>query len=102
MTDPVIALVAAIFGGAGLKLLENIFSRSQAKSDLATQLREELRRDVAALREEIDDIDESLDSWKQKYYNLLGGFNELAMHASNNGLGETVGKIKKSLGHHTF
>jgi hypothetical protein len=77
MNEAIVALIAAIFGGAGLKAIEATLSRSKARSDVATQIRDELRVEVRELREEVRAIGASLDDWKSRYYRLLVGFNEL-------------------------
>lgn len=75
MIDPgVLALVGTIFGGVGLKVVETILSKKKSKSDTAAEIRNELRTDVAALRKEMKDLEEQLDIWKEKYYDLLNQF----------------------------
>lgn len=97
MEDPMLALVAALFGGVGLKVIESILSRTQSKNDLQTQMRSELRSDVVTLKQELDDIEESLDKWKKRYYRLFIAFNELALVAVSAGLEEEVEKIKRDI-----
>lgn len=72
-----IALIGTVFGGAGLKLIENFLSRGQGKIDAATQLRDELRKESTALREEIKQVEKELDQWKEKYFILLQEFLEI-------------------------
>jgi predicted phage gp36 major capsid-like protein len=79
-----IALIATLFGGAGLKIIESVLARGQKRVDTATQLREELRRegealkkDAAELREEIRKVEQELDAWKEKYFILLQEFLEI-------------------------
>jgi hypothetical protein len=83
MIEPAAALIAAIFGGVGLKIVESLLSRSKVKNDLQEQMRLELRTDVVSLREELDRIEVSLDQWKKKYYSLLLSFNELVVLAKS-------------------
>jgi predicted nucleic acid-binding Zn-ribbon protein len=69
--DPAwIALIGTLCGGAGLKLLEHWLSRSKVKIDEATKLRDELRVEITALREETKELEKETDQWRQKYYNL--------------------------------
>jgi len=93
MIEPALALVAAVFGGVGLKVVESVLNRSRVKNDLETQMRAELRGDVLILKEELDKIEAALDVWKKKYFALLMSFNELAVLARENGLSEEVDKI---------
>lgn len=73
----IIALIAALFGGGGLKFLEHILSRNKEKTDLATQLRDELRTEVGSLRDEMRAVETDLDKWKNRYYRLLAYVNEM-------------------------
>lgn len=81
ITDSVLALIAAVFGGVGLKVLEKALNRGKEKMDLAAQIRAELRSDQAALRKEIENfrvevkhLEDQLDKWRTKYYELLEQF----------------------------
>ena len=90
MIEPAAALIAAIFGGVGLKIVESALNRSKVKNDLQAQMRLELRTDVVSLKEELDRIEISLDQWKKKYFNLLLSFNELAVVARAGGSPEDI------------
>lgn len=72
-----IALLGTVFGGAGLKLIENFLSRGQGKADAATAMREELRKESTSLREELRVVEKDLDAWKEKYFLLLQEYLEL-------------------------
>jgi hypothetical protein len=74
MDPAVIALIGTVFGGAGLKAIESLLNRSKTQSDVASQIRAELRTDVQALRAELDKLEKELDAWKAKYYDLLDQF----------------------------
>jgi len=74
MTEAMVALFGAIFGGAGLKIIEQILSRNKVKLDAASEFRKELREDIQALREELRRVEAELDSWREKYYQLLARF----------------------------
>jgi len=75
LTNPAfLALIGTIFGGAGLKIVENLLNKSKTQSDVAAQIRTELRTDVQALRDEIRKVETELDMWKAKYYDLLDQF----------------------------
>jgi seryl-tRNA synthetase len=97
MTDPFIALAAALFGGVGLKIIESLLNKSNAKNDLQTQMRSELRTDVISLKDELDEIESRLDEWKKKYYRLFFAFNELAVVALAAGLEEEVARIREDV-----
>lgn len=72
-----IALIGTVFGGAGLKIIEQILTRGQKGADTATQLRTELRAESAGLKEELRLVEKSLDEWKEKYFLLLQEYLEL-------------------------
>lgn len=97
LNEPVLALLAAVFGGAGLKIIEALISRSTRKTDLAKELREELRQEALDLRKQITDIESRLDKWKRQYYSLLVAFNELMAVAMGAGLAEEAKKIREEL-----
>jgi len=78
-----IALIGTVFGGAGLKIVEKVLSNGQGKIDAATQLRDELRKESSALREEIKQVEKELDQWKEKYFILLQEFLEIKSHIAH-------------------
>ena len=96
-TETIIALLAAIFGGVGLKIIESFLNKSKEKFDIGVQMRQELRDDVVFLREELERIEGSLDEWRKKYYNLLNAFNELSLIARTSGLEKDVDRIKGNM-----
>ena len=69
--DPTLtAVVGTIFGGAGLRLVEHWLSRNKVRVDDAARIRDELRLEVIAQREEIKQLETDVDKWKGEYYNL--------------------------------
>lgn len=70
LTDPtvLVALIGAVIGGIGLKLLEAWLGRGKEKSDLATQIRDELRKDMLTLRTHFDNCEIEKDKWQDKYW----------------------------------
>lgn len=75
MTEAVIAAIAAIFGGAGLKAVEAFFNKSKTKVDVATQIRDELRVEINELRAELREAESRLDKSRNMYYAVLHSFN---------------------------
>lgn len=75
MSEAWIALLAAIFGGAGLKVIESAMSRSKDRSDIATQIRDELRTEIQGLRDELRIVEDRLDKSRNMYYAILHAFN---------------------------
>lgn len=73
--DPAwIALIGTLCGGLGLKLLEHWLGKSKVKIDEATKLRDELRIEINAQRDEIKALEESVDKWRMDYFNLRDEF----------------------------
>lgn len=90
MTEAIIALVATIFGGAGLKLVEKLFAKRDAKFaaqveankfsyEDATAIRQELRAESTLLREEMKAMRDDVDSWRQQYFSLLKKYNDIEL-----------------------
>jgi uncharacterized coiled-coil DUF342 family protein len=78
MSEAVIALIATLMGASGLKFIEWLLGRSQRKQELDLTLRNELRADVEALRseilnlkKEIDDKQDDIDSWRERYFKIV-------------------------------
>lgn len=69
-----LALIAALLGGSGLKIVEYFINRPKAKQDAAAEIRSELRKEVDALRRELHGVENELDAWKAKYYELVEEF----------------------------
>lgn len=69
--DPAwIALIGTVCGGVGLKLTEHWLGRSKIKVDDASQIRDELRLEITALREEIKQLETDVNKWREEAYNL--------------------------------
>jgi len=69
-----LALVGALLGGSGLKVIEHWLNRSKSKDNTATDFRNELRSDIKELRLELAKTEEELDKWRVKYYALMDEF----------------------------
>ncbi|UUG69477.1 hypothetical protein SEA_SHAM_172 [Streptomyces phage Sham] len=69
-----LALLGALLGGSGLKFVEYWLSRSKVREDAAAQMRTELRDEIKGLREELRTVEDELDKWRGKYYELMDEF----------------------------
>src|ERR1044072_4262498 len=69
-----LALIGAVLGGSGLKIIEYWLNRSKVREDAATQMRTELRDEIKSLREELRTVEDELDKWRGKYYELMDEF----------------------------
>lgn len=84
LMDPAwIALISTFLGGIGLRIAERVLARGQVRQDAATALREELRRESSALKEEVRLVEKELDLWKEKYFTLLQKYLELKAQLGN-------------------
>lgn len=52
-------------------MLESWLSRAKRRDDTANALRNELRKDIAELRDELHAAEKALDEWRDKYYKLI-------------------------------
>lgn len=71
------ALLGTLFGGAGIKFLEQWLGRAKEKADVGAQIRDELRKEIDSLRAQLtaadakeDALEAEVDSWRGKYYDL--------------------------------
>ena len=87
-----IALIGTLFGGAGLKMVDHYVGKNQAKADYGTQIRDELRLEINAQREEIKVLEDAVSKWREEYYNLRDKYTELQTE-----LTITLQKLKEAL-----
>jgi len=92
-----LALIGAVFGGAGLKGVEAWVTRSSNKDDSATQFRTELRDEVKTLRAEVSRAEKESDLWREKYYKLLEKFIEVRAKLSSMGVRDTTPTLDEIL-----
>lgn len=72
-----IALVGTLFGGAGLKVIENRLGKAKERAAEALTMREELRKEIDGLRQQLQKADAEeqrleglVEEWRAKYYDL--------------------------------
>lgn len=69
--DPtVVALIGTVMGGVGLKAAEHWLGRNKVKVDDATRLRDELRLEITAQREEIRQLEQEALRWREEYFSM--------------------------------
>jgi len=69
--DPAwIALIGTLCGGVGLKAAEHWLGRNKVKTDDAARIRDELRMEITAQREEIKQLEDAANKWREEYFNL--------------------------------
>jgi chromosome segregation ATPase len=80
-----LALIGAIMGTSGLKLVEHILNRANTRNEMATALRTELRGEIEGLKKELAETEKQLDEWKQKYWDLMSKYVELQTNKAQGG-----------------
>lgn len=65
-----IALLGTLGGGTGLKVVEHFLNKGQTKTNEASKIREELRTQIEDQRTEIRRLEEQVEDWRNKYYDL--------------------------------
>jgi chromosome segregation ATPase len=72
-----VALMGTVFGGVGLKVVEQWLGRAKERATEAAGIREELRKEIDALRAQIEKanaeelrLEAQIEEWRGKYYDL--------------------------------
>lgn len=73
--DVWLALVAAVFGGAGLKLVESFMTRKQRRDDLLSKIIAEKDKEIERLSGQISKAEKAEIEWREKYWDLREGGN---------------------------
>jgi len=73
--DPAwIALIGTVVGGVVLKVSETWLARGRVQKDDARVIREELRSTVTTQREDIRELEDEVNEWRSKYYDLRDSY----------------------------
>ena len=67
---PLLTFLGTVFAGAGLKWIEGFLKKAKDKDDTATNLRNELRGELTALKAEIQATEKELDQWRERAYKM--------------------------------
>jgi len=67
---PLLTFLGTVFAGAGLKWIEGFLKKAKDKDDTATNLRNELRAELTALKVEISTTEKELDQWRERAYQM--------------------------------
>lgn len=70
MQDWMIALLASLFGGAGLKIVEWFLLKGQREATDAKSMRDELRANLTKSEQKLDTRTGELDAMRDKYISL--------------------------------
>lgn len=95
LSETTTAIIAALFGGAGVKILDKVLSnRSQYLAE-TERLRTELRQDVERLSEEVIAQKEEADEWRKKYWELVES--TVQLKASNTVAHQAIDSMKEEI-----
>lgn len=76
-----VAIILAVGTGAVVKLIDRWWASHQKGRqldvDAATQIRGELRAELAELRDDLEDVNDRLDKWRDRYFQLRYAYNNV-------------------------
>lgn len=93
----IVAILSALFGGAGLKIIEKMMNRSAEREDIASDLRNELRTDLTVMRTELANLESALDHLRNRYYVLVDIINHAKSMLFNHGLYDDAEAIQRRI-----
>jgi len=76
--DPAwVALAGTVAGTVGLKVAEHFLGKGRIKIDDAAKIRDELRLEINANRQEIKELEDDVEKWRADYYDLRDKYIQL-------------------------
>lgn len=75
--DGWVAVTSALLSGVLVKVVDRVYAKTERRFDDAVAIRHELREEVRALHAELKAIQEELDRWKDRYYDLASRYHAL-------------------------
>jgi chromosome segregation ATPase len=76
--DPAwIALLGTVAGTIGLKVAEHFLGKGRIKIDDAAKIRDELRLEITANKQEIKELEDDVEKWRADYYDLRDKYIQL-------------------------
>ena len=69
-----IALIGTLFGGVVLKVTEHWLGKTKTAADDAKAIREELRSQITSQKAEIKELEDEVNEWRSKYYDLRDSY----------------------------
>lgn len=75
-----------------MKVAEHYLNKGKVKTDDATRIRDELRIEITAQRDEIRLLEAEVDKWRAEYYNLREQHMQIQTE-----LTMTLGRLKEAL-----
>lgn len=70
-SNTLLGLIAALFGGIGVKIFEKFLSRKSENAAEAREIREELRKDLSSASDDAESARLEADNWRSKYWTEL-------------------------------
>ena len=65
-----VALISAIIGTLGTKIVDASIARRLSEKDLTIHSLDSNRQELLSIEQELDQAEDDVDSWKEKYYAL--------------------------------
>ena len=66
----IVGVIAAIIGTVGGKVFDNYMQKRKMAMDYGSQIRSEQRAEIMSLRSELEDTEEKVDDWRDRYFEL--------------------------------
>lgn len=64
--DKYAALMAALGGGVGVKVIDRVLSKRSERFNEASQMRDELRLQISDLRDAVETHEKTIDEWRHE------------------------------------
>lgn len=71
MNEVWIALISAVLGGVGLKVIDTFFLSKGKQADIAAEFRDELREEMKVQKQEIKELTKEVEKCKARCWRLL-------------------------------
>lgn len=76
-SEPWVALVSALISGVSVKAVDHFYIAREKRFDDAVTIRQELRAEVRGLNQQLRTLQQELDGWKDRYYELTSRYQTL-------------------------
>lgn len=82
LNTAIFGTLGAIIAGGVVQYVTKLSNKKKDKLEEHLSLRKELREELDAVKEELHELQKSLDEWKEKYYHQVELTNELKLEVS--------------------
>ena len=74
MIEPWVPLLSALVSGVVVKVVDRTYATKERRFDDAVAIRQELRAEVKTLYDELKALQQELDTWKDRYWDLTARY----------------------------